>query len=146
MEQRIDYNKISPGALKALMHLDGYINQSALDHSFLHLIKLRASQINGCAYCVDMHVTDARKSGQSERRIAAVAVWRESPFFNEKERAALAWTEALTLLPQTRAPDEDYQEVLKHYGEKGTVDLTMAIIAINSWNRLGVGFRMVPED
>src|ERR1700733_3111964 len=108
MGQRLDYNKISPGAVKALMHLDGYINQSSLDQSFLHLIKLRASQINGCAFCVDMHVTDARKTGQSERRIAAVAVWHESPFFNENERAALAWTEALTFLSETRAPDDIY--------------------------------------
>lgn len=111
----------------------------------LELIKLRASQINGCAYCVDVHVADARKIGESERRLHSVVVWKESPFFTDRERAAFAWTEALTLLSETHAPEEVYQEVLKYFSEKETVDLTMAIIAINGWNRLAVSFRKLPK-
>jgi AhpD family alkylhydroperoxidase len=144
MTSRINYYKTSPEAVNALLGLERYINNSGLEKSLLNLVKLRASQINGCGYCVDIHTTDARKAGESERRLYAVAVWRETPFFTERERAALAWTEAVTLLPATQAPDDVYQEVLHYFSEKETVDLTMAIITINSWNRLAVSFRAMP--
>jgi AhpD family alkylhydroperoxidase len=142
---RIDYNKIAPDAVKAMLQLEKYVIQSGLEKSLLELVKLRASQINGCAYCVDMHTSEAKKQGESERRLHAVVVWRESPLFTDRERAALAWTEAVTLLSETKAPDDIYQEVLNYFGEKETVDLTMAIITINSWNRLAVSFRKQPE-
>ncbi|CEG58791.1 carboxymuconolactone decarboxylase family protein [Legionella fallonii] len=145
MTSRLDFYVISPEAVKAMLNLEGYVNKSGLEPSLLHLIKLRASQINGCAFCVDMHTAEARKGGESERRLFAVSVWRETPFFTEKERAALAWTEAVTLLSETQAPDDVYQEVLRHFNEKETVDLTMAIVTINSWNRLAVSFRKKPS-
>ena len=142
---RVDYKKVSPDAIIAMMQLEQYVNQCSLKKPLLELIKIRASQINGCAYCVDMHTKEARKAGESERRLYGVAVWRESSFFTDRERAALAWTESLTLLPQTLAPDEVYQEVREHFTEKETVELTMVIITINSWNRLAVSFRKLPE-
>jgi len=107
----------------------------------LDLVKLRASQINGCAYCVDLHASDLRKKGETERRLYALPVWREAPFFTPRERAALAWTESLTLLAQTQAPDADFEAVREHFSERELVDLTVAIGAINTWNRLSVGFR-----
>lgn len=144
MSSRINYYKASPEAVKAMMVLDNFVNKCGLERSLLDLVKLRASQINGCAYCVDTHCAEARKNDESERRLYAVAVWRETPFFTERERAALAWTEALTLLPETHAPDDVYQEVLKYFNEKETVDLTFAIVTINGWNRIAVGFRKTP--
>lgn len=144
MSARVDYYKVSPEAVKAMIELDHLVNRSGLEKSLLNLIKLRASQINGCSYCVDMHCADARKEGESERRLYAVAVWRETPFFTNRERAALAWTEAVTLLSETHAPDDIYQEVLKYFTEKETVDLTIAIITINGWNRIAVSFRKSP--
>ena len=117
--------------------------RSGLEPALLELVKLRASLINGCAYCVDLHSTDARKRGESERRLHAVAVWRESPFFSERERAALAWTDALTLVAQTRAPDADYEWLSSQFDEDERVKLTLAINAINGWNRLAIGFRSV---
>lgn len=144
MSSRIDYYKTSPEVIKAMMGLENTVNKSGLEKSLLDLVKLRASQINGCAYCVDIHSADARKNGESERRLYAVAVWRETPFFTDKERAALAWTEAVTLLPETHAPDDLYQEILKYFNEKEAVDLTFAIITINAWNRLAVSFRKTP--
>ena len=145
MNSRIDYYKIAPDAVKAMLNLEVYVNKSGLDKTLLELIKLRASQINGCAYCIDLHTTDAHKAGESERRLHAVVVWKESNFFTERERAALAWTEAVTLLSETHAPEEVYQDVLKYFNEKEVVDLTMAIITINSWNRLAVSFRKLPK-
>jgi AhpD family alkylhydroperoxidase len=145
MSQRIDYYKTSPEAVKAILGLEGYVSKSSLDKILIELINLRASQINGCAYCVDIHCANAIKAGETERRLHAVAVWREAPFFTERERAALAWTEAVTLLSETHAPDDVYQEVLKHFSETETVELTMAIITINSWNRLAVSFRKQPN-
>lgn len=138
---RIDYTKIAPDAVKAMIGLEGYVNKCGLDKILLELIKLRASQINGCEYCVKTHIADARKAGETAERIEAVATWRNSSLFNEREKAVLAWTEAVTLLPETHAPDDIYQEVIKNFNEKETVDLTMAIITINSWNRLAVSFR-----
>lgn len=144
MSSRIDYYKISPDAVKAMIGLENYVNKSGLERSLLDLVKLRASQINGCAFCVDTHCSEARKNGESERRLYAVAVWRETSFFTDRERAALAWTEAVTLLSETHAPDDVYQELVKFFNEKETVDLTMAIITINGWNRLSVSFRKAP--
>lgn len=144
MSSRIDYYKVSPEVVKAMIGLENFVNKSGLERSLLDLVKLRASQINGCAFCVDTHCTEARKNGESERRLSAVAVWQETPFFTDRERAALAWTEAVTLLSETHAPDDIYQEVLKYFNEKETVDLTFAIITINGWNRLAVSFRKSP--
>ena len=145
MSSRIDYYKASPEAVKAMIGLENFVNKCGLERSLLDLIKLRASQINGCAFCIDTHCADARKNGESERRLYAVTAWHETPFFTDRERAALAWTEAVTLLSETHAPDETYREVLKHFNEKETVDLTLAIITINGWNRLAVSFRMSPS-
>lgn len=142
---RIDFYKTSPEALKAMMGVEKYVNGSTLDKLLLELIKLRVSQINGCAFCVDMHCADAIKAGESQRRLNTIAVWRETPFFTQQERAALAWAEAVTLLSETHVPDEIYQEMRIHFNEQEAVDLTMAIIAINGWNRLAVSFRKLPS-
>lgn len=144
MQPRLDFYKASPDAAKAMLALEGAVNKLGLDHTLLELVKLRASQINGCAYCVDLHSSDARKRGESERRLHAVAVWREAPFFTERERAALAWTEALTRISDTRAPDADYEWLSSQFDERERVNLTVAINAVNSWNRLAIGFRSVP--
>ncbi|MBP1686529.1 MAG: alkylhydroperoxidase like protein, AhpD family [Deltaproteobacteria bacterium] len=141
MDVRIDYVKVAPEGYAALLGLEQYIHHCGLEPSLLELIKLRASQINGCAFCVDMHTKDARAAGESEQRLYAVAVWHEAPFFNERERAALAWTEAVTLLPSGRVPEDVYEHARQHFGEKALVDLTLAIVAINGWNRLAVSFR-----
>jgi AhpD family alkylhydroperoxidase len=143
MQPRLDFYKASPDAAKAMLALEAAVNKLGLEPALLELVKLRASQINGCAYCVDLHSSDARKKGESERRLHAVAVWRESPFFSDRERAALAWTESLTLLSQTRAPDADYEWLSSHFDERERVNLTVAINLINGWNRLAVGFRSV---
>lgn len=144
MNARTDFYKASPDALKAMIALESAVNKLGLENSLLDLIKLRASQINGCAFCVDLHSSDARKAGESERRLYAVAVWREAPFFTARERAALAWTEAITLVSQTHAPDADYEELRAHFNEAEQVNLTVAIATINSWNRLAIGFRKSP--
>ncbi|WP_133138778.1 carboxymuconolactone decarboxylase family protein [Legionella genomosp. 1] len=143
---RADFYKASPEALKAMLNLERFVNESGLDKRLLELLKLRVSQINGCVFCVDMHCVDALKAGETQRRLNAVAVWHEAPFFTELERAALAWAEAITLLSETHAPDEVYEELLKHFSEKEAVDLTVAIITINGWNRLAVGFRKLPVN
>lgn len=138
---RMDYLKIAPDAVKAMMSLEEYINKSSLEKNLIDLIKLRASQINGCHYCITLHTANLRKLGESEPRLEALSTWRESSLFTKREQAALAWTEAVTLLPETHAPDEVYQEVSSNFTEKEIVDITMAIIAINGWNRLAVSFR-----
>ncbi len=145
MHTRIDYTKFAPNAVKAILGLEQYVVNSGIERSLLELVRLRASQINGCAYCVDMHSADAKKAGESERRLHALVVWRESPFFTTRERAALAWTESVTLLSETHVPDELYNEVLTCFSEKELIDLTMAIITINSWNRIAVSFRKLPS-
>ena len=127
MQPRLDFYKASPAAAKAMIALESAVTQLGLDPGLLDLIKLRASQINGCAYCVDMHSADAQKRGETERRLHAVVVWRESPFFTERERAALAWTEALTRVFETRAPDIDYEWLSSQFTERERVDLTLAI-------------------
>jgi AhpD family alkylhydroperoxidase len=144
MMKRLDFGKASPGAYKALLGVENYIHDAGLEHSLLELVKLRASQINGCGYCVDMHAADARKAGESERRLYAVAVWRETPFFTPRERAALAWTEALTRLSQQPPLDAEFAALREHFSEREMVDLSLAISAINSWNRLAVGFGAQP--
>ncbi|WP_020651751.1 carboxymuconolactone decarboxylase family protein [Massilia niastensis] len=145
MNQRIDYYKASKEATGAMLALEKAVNAFGLEPSLLELVKLRASQINGCAFCVDLHTADAKKAGESDRRLHAVTVWREAPFFTPRERAALAWTESLTRLPDTHASDADYALLREHFSDKEMADLTVAIIAINGWNRLAVGFRKTPQ-
>ena len=145
MQPRIDYRKFAPEATKAMYGLETYLTtQSGLDHKLLHLLKLRASQINGCAFCIDMHWKDARAIGESEQRLYGLDAWRESPYYTDRERAALAWTEALTLISSTHAPDEEYAELQKHFSEKEIVDLVYAISTINAWNRIAISLRAVP--
>ena len=142
--QRLDIATASPAAYKAMLNLEHAVRDSGLEHSLIELVKLRASQINGCGFCVDMHSSDARKAGESERRLYAVAVWRETPFFTPRERAALAWTEVLTRLSQQPELEHDYALIEEQFSDKEQVDLTLAISAINSWNRLAIGFGMQP--
>lgn len=144
MQERIAYAKVTPAAMAAMGGLEEYVRNSDLEPALLDLVRTRASQLNGCAYCVDMHTKDARARGESEQRLYALPVWRETPFFTERERAALAWTDAVTLLSRCRVTDGLYEEARQHFSEKQLVDLTMAVIAINGWNRLSVAFRTVP--
>ncbi len=144
MEPRIDPQKVSPGAYKAMYGLETFVRQSGLEPSLLDLVKMRASQINGCAYCIDMHSKDARAQGETEQRLYALDAWRETPFYSERERAALAWTEAVTLISHRHVPDEIYNHVREHFTEEELVSLTMAIVAINGWNRLAIAFRAAP--
>jgi MoaD family protein len=143
-EPRLKYYRASPGAYQALKALQDYVEQSGLEPSLLELVKLRASQINGCAFCFDMHWKDARAIGESEERLYMLTAWRESHLYTDRERAALAWTEALTLVSQTGAPDDVYEEARVKFDEKEISDLTLAIAAINAWNRMAIGFRLVP--
>lgn len=144
MEPRLRYTQVSPEGYQAMINLDRYAKHSGLERSLLELVKIRASQINGCAFCIDMHTKDARAAGETEQRIYALSAWRETPFFTERERAALEWTEALTLISENHAPDAVYESVQREFSEKEMVDLTLAIVAINGWNRLAIGFRSVP--
>ncbi|HET7103741.1 MAG TPA: carboxymuconolactone decarboxylase family protein [Terracidiphilus sp.] len=144
MKPRIEYAKAAPGAVHAMLGLENYARQSGLEASLLELVKLRSSQINGCAYCIDMHTKDARVEGENEQRLYALVAWEETPFFSERERAALAWTEAVTKVGEGHVPDAVFEDARKHFSEKELVDLTLAIIAINGWNRLAISFRTVP--
>ncbi|WLG52759.1 carboxymuconolactone decarboxylase family protein [Pseudomonas sp. FP1742] len=146
MQTRIDFYTASPDALKAMMALETAVSKLPLEKSLIELVKLRASQINGCAFCIDMHTADAIKDGETPRRLFAVTAWREAPFFTNRERAALAWTESLTQLSLTHAPDEDYAQLSAEFSPKEMIDLTVAISTINSWNRLAVGFRKMPQE
>lgn len=143
---RIDYRKQNPKPIQHLLNIEAYLAGCGLEHGLLHLIKMRASQINGCAYCIDMHSKDARAGGESEQRLYALDAWRETPFFSERERAALEWTEAVTLVTQGRVPDEVYDSVRAQFSEDELVNLTFAITNINAWNRLCISFRVVPGD
>ena len=127
-----------------MLTLEKYVRGSGLEHSLLELVKTRASQINGCAYCIDMHTKDARAQGETEQRLYALSAWRETPFYSERERAALEWTEALTMIAQNHVPDELYDRVRKHFKDTELVNLTLAIVAINGWNRIAIPFRAVP--
>ena len=144
MTQRLDYRAASPKGLAALAGLEGYVQNCGLDRSLLELVMTRASQINGCAFCIDMHTKDARIAGETEQRLYALSAWRETPFFTERERAALAWTEAVTRVADSPIADALYESVRQQFGEKELVDLTLAVIAINGWNRLAVPFQKVP--
>ena len=138
---RADFHKASPGSYQAMLALSKYSSESGLEHSLLELVKTRASQINGCAFCLQMHTRDARKAGESEERLHLLPAWRETPLYTPRERAALAWTEALTLLTDDHAPDAVYAEVSAQFSEEEIAKLTLAIAVINSWNRIAVGLR-----
>jgi AhpD family alkylhydroperoxidase len=144
MQPRIDYRKFAQEPLKHLLALEKYIAESGLDLKLVHLLKMRASQINGCAYCLDMHSIDARAAGESEQRLYTLEAWRETSFFSERERAALAWTESVTLISQTHAPDDVYADLQKHFTEKEIVDLTLVVAMINLWNRIAISTRALP--
>ena len=144
MEERIHYTKVSPGAYHALLGLEKYLHECGLEAGLLHLMKLRASQINGCAYCLDMHWKDARANGDNEQRLYSLDAWRESPYYTDRERAALAWTESVTLVSQTHVPDDVYEEAKRHFSEKELADLTVAVATINAWNRLAIAARTTP--
>jgi AhpD family alkylhydroperoxidase len=147
VKMRPDPAKVSPAAYNAMLRLEGFVNRSSkLEGSLLELIKMRASQINGCAFSIDMHSKDARMNGETEQRLYALSAWRETTFFTNRERAALAWTEALTLITEGHAPDEVYAEVRKEFGEEELVNLSLAIITINGWNRFATGFRKLPGE
>src|SRR5277367_1919332 len=145
MLPRINFAKTAPGALDAMRGLEHYINQSSgLEPSLRELVKTRASQLNGCAYCIDMHTKDARAEGESEQRLYALDAWRETPFYTDRERAALEWTEAITLIADGHAPDDVFVRVRQFFSEEEMVNLTLAIASINSWNRLMIAFRAAP--
>ena len=137
----MDFTAISPEALKAMIGLEAYIHRSGIESRLLELVKTRVSQMNGCAYCIDMHTKDAKEVGETEQRLYALSAWNETPFFSERERAALQWAEALTELPNTKFSSSLREETLHHFSEKELVDLTLAIVAINGWNRLAIPFR-----
>jgi len=141
MTERLQPMKAAPGAYRALSDLEKYVRSTGLEHSLLELVKLRASYMNGCAYCVDMHTKDARAAGEREQRLYAVPVWRETPFFTPRERAALAWTEAVTDISRAGVPDAVYDEACGQFEEAELVNLTMAVIAINAWNRVAIPFQ-----
>lgn len=144
METRIDYRKFAPEALKALFGLESYLAQCGLEHQLVHLLRLRASQINGCAFCIDMHWKDARALGETEQRLYGLDAWQESPYYTDRERAALAWTESVTLVSSTHVPDGVFAGLQQHFSEKEIVDLTYLIATINVWNRIAISLRAVP--
>ena len=144
MTERINYSKVAPGAYRAMSGLEKAVRESGLEPSLLDLIRLRASQINGCAYCLDMHWKDARARGESEQRLYSLDAWRETSYYTERERAALAWTEAVTQITGNHVPDELYEQVRLHFSEEELVNLTLAVVAINGWNRIAISFRTEP--
>lgn len=144
MEPRIDYFQAAPEVMKAMLALEKAVVTSGLEKSLIELVKTRASQINGCAFCIDMHTRDAIKEGESATRLFLLDAWHEAPFYTERERAALAWTEALTLISQTHAPDADWAALKAQFSEEEIVKLSLLIATINAWNRLAIGFRAVP--
>ncbi|HEY6947596.1 MAG TPA: carboxymuconolactone decarboxylase family protein [Gemmatimonadales bacterium] len=144
MDERINYSKVAPEGVRVLSGLEAYLRTSGLEAGLLDLIKTRASQLNSCAYCIDMHTKEARAGGETEQRLYALSAWRETPFYRDRERAALAWTDAVTLISHGPVPDTLYQEARQHFSEKELVDLTLALVAINGWNRLAIPFRTVP--
>jgi AhpD family alkylhydroperoxidase len=143
MKPRMSFYQAAPESIKALSALESQVQSSGLEQSLIELVKIRASEINGCAFCIDMHTKDARKHGETEQRLYLLSAWRESPLYTDRERAALAWTEAVTLISETHAPDDVYAEVRKHFSDAETVNLTMLIATINAWNRLAIAFRAV---
>ncbi|MEN3976988.1 carboxymuconolactone decarboxylase family protein [Emcibacter sp. SYSU 3D8] len=145
MKARLNLFTTDPDAIKAVLGLQTYVDGCGLEHALLELVKIRASQINGCAFCLDMHVRDARRHGETEQRVYLLDAWEESPVYSDRERAALAWTESLTRLSETHVPDDVYEQVRTQFSEKELVDLTVAIGVINTWNRLNAGFRTPPQ-
>jgi AhpD family alkylhydroperoxidase len=144
MEARLNYAKAAPGVFDAMEGLEKYLEQCGLEKPLLFLIQLRASQINGCAYCLDMHWKDLIASGENEQRLYSLDAWRECPYYSDRERAALAWTEAVTLITQGHVPDAVYDEARSHFSAKELSDLTLAVASINAWNRLSIAARVVP--
>jgi len=143
MEPRLDYFTAAPATMKAMLELENAVKNGSLERSLVDLVKIRASQINGCAYCIHMHTRDARALGETEERLYLLNAWRESPLYSDRERAALAWTEALTQVARTHAPDEDYALLKAQFTDREQVELTLLIGAINAWNRFAIGFRSV---
>ena len=143
MKPHMNFYQAAPDTMKALGALEAQVQASGLEKSLIELVKTRASQINGCAYCISVHTADARKQGETEERLYLLNAWRESPLYTERERAALAWTEAVTLIAETHAPDDLYEDVRAHFSESETVNLTMLIGSINAWNRIAISFRAI---
>src|SRR5262249_14647753 len=143
MKARIELRQVNPKVMQLLLAIETYLHGSGLGSRLQHLIKTRASQINGCAYCLDMHTKDARAEGETEQRLYALDAWRETPFFDERERAALEWTETVTRVAETHVPDDVYERVRQHFTDQELVDLTLAVANINAWNRLNIAFRTV---
>lgn len=141
MQTRIAYSQLAKEGVTALAKIESYLRHGSLEHSLLELVKTRASQINRCGYCLDMHSKDARAAGETEQRLYLLNAWREAPFYSARERAALAWTEALTLVAESQVPDAVYEDARRHFSEQELVNLSLAIVAINGWNRLAIGFR-----
>jgi AhpD family alkylhydroperoxidase len=144
MKSRIDLMHTAPGVIQAMLGLDRQIRQAGFDHKLIHLVLMRASQINGCAYCLDMHSKDARANGETEQRLYGLNAWRETPYYSARERAALEWTEALTLVSESGVPDDVYERVREQFSEDELAHLSLAIVAINGWNRLNIAARTVP--
>jgi AhpD family alkylhydroperoxidase len=144
MNARIDLMHVTPGIIQAMLGLERQVRQAGFDHRLLDLVRMRASQINGCAYCLDMHSKDARASGETEQRLYGLDAWRETPYYSARERAALEWTEALTLVAETRVPDEVYERVREQFSEDELIHLSLAIVSINGWNRLNIAARTTP--
>jgi AhpD family alkylhydroperoxidase len=143
MNPRLDYTRLAPNGFKAMLALENYVRGSGLELKLLHLIKVRASQINGCAYCIQMHTHEARAKGETEERLYLLDAWRESPLYSDRERAALAWTEAVTLVSETHVPDDVFEEARRHFSEEELANLTLAVATINAWNRLSISFRAI---
>jgi AhpD family alkylhydroperoxidase len=146
MKARIDLMHVNPGVVTAMLGLEKQIGKAGLESRLLDLVRMRASQINGCAYCLDMHSKDARAAGETEQRLYGLSAWRETPYYSDRERAALEWTEALTLVTEGHVPDDVFENVREHFSEDELVHLSLAIVAINGWNRLNVAARTAPGD
>src|SRR4029079_11131134 len=144
MKVRLNYGRVAGGVYEAMDALERYVGACGLEESLLHLVRLRASQVNGCAYCLDMHWKDLRALGESEQRLYSLDAWRECPYYTDRERAALAWAEAVTLITDGHAPDDVYESARAHFSEKELADLTLAVAAINAWNRLSIAPRLDP--
>jgi AhpD family alkylhydroperoxidase len=146
LQPRVDFNSSATDAYRAMIALETAVRKTGLERSLLELVKLRASQINGCGYCIDMHTKDARAAGETEQRLYCLSVWEETPFYTDRERAALAWTEATTRIADRNVPDELFEQVREFFTEQELVNLTLAVIAINGWNRMSIAFRAVPGE
>jgi AhpD family alkylhydroperoxidase len=144
MKPRLNSYAVAPGATKAMLGLEEYLHGCGLEEKLIDLVKLRVSQVNGCAYCIDMHWKDLRALGETEQRLYGLDAWEESPYYSERERAALEWAEAVTYITQGHVPDEVFERVRQHFNEKELADLTLAVTTINAWNRLSIAFRVTP--